>query len=99
MCLYAVHVSVGHIDHMHVSTIAQRLQQAGPYFVAAAPCLCPVVLQYWTYKNLSEQLMLPVTDSGINVMTNGTRTLWAMGNNYVTAAREVIFFANQWKAR
>uniref|UniRef100_A0A383VUJ6 PAS domain-containing protein n=1 Tax=Tetradesmus obliquus TaxID=3088 RepID=A0A383VUJ6_TETOB len=55
------------------------------------------LIDYWTYKPLVEQLVLPVTDTGVNVPINGSRTLWEMGNVFVDAGKTLYFHGNIWK--
>lgn len=53
----------------------------------------PRLTDYWTYKPLAEQLMLPVTADGVNVLTNGTRTLW-VSSNPCLCMQHCCMFAN-----
>ncbi|WIA34679.1 hypothetical protein OEZ86_012993 [Tetradesmus obliquus] len=49
-------------------------------------------LQYnWTYATWPEKLFFQRTANGSNVLADGHRTLWEMGNVYINAGREVLF--------
>lgn len=53
-----------------------------------------LALQYnWTYAQWPEILFFPKTANGTDVFVNSTRTLWEMGNVFVTAAKDVQYTA------
>eukprot|EP00775_Hariotina_reticulata_P003515 gene3515-3785_t len=51
------------------------------------------LLTQWTYTLQPELTWLPQTNNATGVITNGSSTLWEMGNKYIQSLQDVIFNA------